>query len=349
MKKNKFREIRSEIRKRFDQACNLLLLGKDTEAERELKWIGLARQILEERNKRLRPIIAAGILFTSFVVTLAALTEKRDTMIEVDIHVNEVTLRPNSLMTLNELSAKEVIIDNLEIPSFFRCPGQRRLRIECSEIRLIADWITIYDLKISKSTIVHFEAAEDMLNISIIRSPIKGEIKTYYAKIDSTQCSIQGQSNLGGPNCSLDFKAGGVDSILGETRIVLKKQVAWEVEDTNLESIEFRKYHPVTGWISTIISGRVFLSEIEKEVKLKRDELLEIKMSKVKSSISKTNNEIRVELTGRVSSIKRDDLSLMPTWVEYFYYNDRPKLLWGVLCFLWGLFWSAKNLIANSR
>ena len=107
---------------------------------------------------------------------------------------------------------------------------------------------------------------------------------------------------------------------------------------------------------SRVDSGFIFIHDTKKLIPLENN--WEVSNSNAKGILSATSKfkqtNLKVSYKGELNDLEigvRDEITkIRPTWIEYFYNNERLKLFWGVLIYLLGIsFAIQKYLVKTNR
>lgn len=118
-----------------------------------------------------------------------------------------------------------------------------------------------------------------------------------------------------------------------------------------IKQLGFTRRAPVGSgsekFISTVNSGTIWLNEVSEKFTLNMEDFISLSIKEGRIIQTKIMENINLYFEGIVNDIKigpeNDQRSIMPTWLEYLYTNQRLAFFWGAIIFIWSLLWGIKN------
>jgi len=202
---------------------------------------------------------------------------------------------------------------------------------------------------------IDFSVQDDKLNMYVKCAFVTGELYAPPGAIlrlgDTGEVQISGESI---PDISetIEFWTKPV----GEFPILLElaSEKAFKLRDLNVQGkIEFLEEVPLAPgkFDSTILSGKLTMLETGVTKNLQEGDYLVL--GKVSSGYLKLKEigkkSMKVIFEGDVKQIRTRrgffEKNLVPTWLEYIFYQNRLAFFWSAVIFLWGILWSVRNMI----
>jgi len=153
------------------------------------------------------------------------------------------------------------------------------------------------------------------------------------------------------------FEIPGIISFYDVGRSSIPARLAVRVGDTvtwrNLPivGLSFSREEGQAGsFVSGIRSGTVTMTETgEKRALQERDRLYLELASGTIQELEMTPDSLRISFEGVAKDVSigvsGPEESLVPTWLDYIYHQQRLGFFWGAVVFLWGVLWSARELL----
>jgi hypothetical protein len=106
-------------------------------------------------------------------------------------------------------------------------------------------------------------------------------------------------------------------------------------------------------WESTVLAGSVRLLETNKTINLHKYDWLRLgAVDSERLSVAfdpSRPDRFKLQLHATVEKVETGPTGFIknraPTWLEYLYHQQHLALFWGAVVFLWGMFWSVRNLL----
>jgi hypothetical protein len=150
---------------------------------------------------------------------------------------------------------------------------------------------------------------------------------------------------------TIAFYDAGRRSVPARIELSAKDKIVWQ--NIPIERLSFA--HEAGGgegpaFISGIRSGTVTVSETGEKFTLREKDHLHLEVSSgIIQEIELGSDALRIsfEARARKASIGVTGLeeNLVPTWLSYVYHQERLGFFWGAVVFLWGMLWSARQLL----
>ncbi len=151
---------------------------------------------------------------------------------------------------------------------------------------------------------------------------------------------------------TLSFYDDGRPRIPARIRLSAKDKLTWRNIPINKLSLvrEESGADERSFFISGIDSGTVTVGDTGEKVALKeKDQLYLESATGVIQELELGPDALRLSFKGRAKKVSVGvtgfEENLAPTWLSYLYHQERLGFLWGAVAFLWGVLWSARELL----
>jgi hypothetical protein len=151
---------------------------------------------------------------------------------------------------------------------------------------------------------------------------------------------------------TLSFYDDGHPRIPARIRLSAKDKITWRNIPVNKISFLREESGADKGsfFISGIESGTVTVGDTGEKVQLKeKDHLYLESATGVIQELELSSDALRLSFKGRAKKasvgVTGSEENLVPTWLSYLYHQERLGFLWGAVAFLWGVLWSARELL----
>lgn len=348
------RRLKQEAERRTLEAAEQLLHREDIKkAAHNLAWVAQANRILETYKRepsRLR--LAASIALLCIVLAGLALG------INAPNNALRLTVQTHSLsFALSErggdwqgkrllLQGEGLMLENiagLELRGVQHDQGPYNLDLYA------ADYY-VSDLNISAGTWVDVDLEQNILSLAFKRGNVSGTLRIKQAELVlSSELDIIEQSIAEETGEVLQFQSAD----LGEVPLVLKIDHIQTDRAISLQATELQFLRPdppaSLRWISTVLQGDLVLLLNEKTKPLLAGDHISFEdFESERLLINPENGVLNINVEGQADQIsagpKGYEQDLAPTLLEYLYYQQQLALFWSAVLFLWGLFWSLRNL-----
>jgi hypothetical protein len=150
---------------------------------------------------------------------------------------------------------------------------------------------------------------------------------------------------------TIEFYDAGRRSIPARIELTTKERIVWR--NIPIERLSFA--HEAGGgegpaFISGIRSGTLTVSETDAKFTLRERDHLSLDLtSGIIQELELGSDVLRVSFEARARKVSRGvtgfEQNLAPTWLSYIYHQERLGFFWGFLAVLWGVLWSARQLL----
>jgi len=349
------RRLKEEAERRTLEAAEQLLHTEEVKkAAHNLAWVAQANRILRASQREpSRLLLAASIAIMCIILAGLALginAPNNALRLNVQTHSLSFALSERSGQWQGKrlfLQGEGLMLENiagLELRGIQHDQGPYNLDL------YTADYY-VSDLNISAGTWVDVDLAQNILSLSFKRGTVSGTLRIKQAELVlSSELDIIEQSITEETGEVLQFQSAK----LGEVPLVLKIDQVSSVRPVNLQATELQFLRPdppgSLRWVSTILKGDLMLLLNEKSTRLlEGDHITFEDLESERLLISPKDGVLNVSVEGQADQIsagpKGYEKNLAPTLLEYFYYQQQLALFWSAVIFLWGLFWSLRNLI----
>lgn len=341
-------KIKNEVKIKSENSIQSLLEGKLEEAKKNMEYIRLSTEITSKYEKKWKffwAVIIGSICIS--LIGFAFSLHVRSTPVSFEVLVDGLTLHLDKEWE----SETPLFADYFSINHLKQISTSLKSSLKDSEnpfsMTLQGTKIKLMNLALSKEAEVSFEAQKGQLSIYAKNSQIAGSFL-----IKKGQVEIDGLEPLSDPDSFYYFKSNRVGPYSSPVKLIFKNRVFWEFFGLNPNKMEFKMEHPPGSgnFESLIHGGKLLLFDTNKEIELRKHESFYVGIKNTRRlNLKETENKITVSFEGRISKLiggpEGRQRNLKPTYLEYFYENQKVALLWGAFVFIFGILWSIKNTI----
>jgi len=169
-----------------------------------------------------------------------------------------------------------------------------------------------------------------------------GEMPARPASLRTAQWEIPG---------IIGFYDSGQRRIPARIELTAKDSIVWR--NIPVERLSFA--HEGGGaegptFISGIQSGTVTVGETGEKFALREKDHISLELdSGIIQELELGSDGLRISFEARArkvsSGVTGFETNLAPTWLSYIYHRERVTFFWGIICMLWGVLWSARQLL----
>lgn len=344
-----------KMRRSKQAAINMLTDGNPKDVKDDLNWIKAYSQIIDigknQNRLRLSVIVALACLT---IASLSWSVNIPSTFISFELQTSNVTILLNdnwsSRQPFYPESAFVNKVVNVEMP-WFDDLNNKDSDTEEMTIEVKGNKFSVEDISLSSGAKVDLSSTGHNLIFRIKDSTVMGEIliEQAYIKIGKETNNFALKDD---PPETLSFQTSESSAYPVNLGLIFNDQNLWTIRGIKLKEASFSIEYPIdTGnFESAILFGKVILPHTNKTVDLLRGDNLIIEDIKSRRFVlTKADNGILVTFEGSVSNIHAGpsgyEKNLMPTYLDFIYHQKRLVFFWSIVGFLWGLFWSVRNLL----
>ncbi len=348
------RRLQAESQRRTLEAAQQMLESEALDkATQNLAWVTQAQKILDtSKHQPSRLLLAASIALACLLLAGLALG------INAPNNVLRLTAQTHSLSfaisqrggdwqgSRLQLQGNGLTLENiagLELRGVQHQEGPYNLDLYTADYYLS-------DVSVRAGTWVDVDYSQGILNLSFKRGSISGTVRIKKAELvlsnerDTLEQSIAEETGE-----VLHFHSAD----LGEVPMVLKIGQLKADHPLRLQATDLQFLRPdppgSAHWVSTLLEGNLTLLLNGRQTHLlEGDQLLFEGFDSERLVISIEQAMLSISADGQADRIRAGpqgyEKDLAPTLLEYLYYQQQLTLFWSALIFLWGLFWSLRNL-----
>jgi hypothetical protein len=354
MNKKILKELEKERIIRIKSIVNSLLKEDLAATKNNLEWIEISERTkaLHSRDKHYFPAIVFGlicVILAGLSITITTPT----TFVSIDLIVSGVTLQTSEDLALsNSFVADQIYLNyvNQFYPEIELFSKEARPKDTAVPLELNGRQLKIKELKIPIKSELEIESLANQLNIYIREAEVAGRIEArnavYY--LGDEKREVESEKHV--PPFNFLFHTPHLDS--EPIKLSLSQNVVWHIQMAKATSFNFLTENPPNSgmFLSTIVSGVIFLSTTNEELKLRQREVLNLKINQTKHLEFKgINDNIHMQFEGVVSELfagqEGFENNYMPTVLEYIYHNQKLTFFWSTIIFIWGVLWSIRKTI----
>jgi len=347
------KKLNSEGKKRLKGSIELLFEGKVAKVKENLEWIKLSKQVINEEKSRIRfywALIVGAICILLLGISYNLHVRKTNVSFELIVDGTRFSLK-NKWQSKNIFTANSFFVDHLTNVSNDFTPVLYSSS-EPFSMSLDGDKIKLSNLHLDKDSEIELQAQKNQLKMYVKNTQFSGtfSIRKGEITVDGKRTNF----NLGieMPPSSYTFDTNPIPKTSDPCVLDLKRNISWEFAGLKVDSIQFsEEYPPGSGnTISTVKSGKIFLHEANRQLILRKNESLEIDISKQHRLMLKGENDgIKIFFEGVVSKLyggpKGIEKNFKPTYLDYVYNNQRLAFFWSAIVFIIGILWSIRNTL----
>jgi hypothetical protein len=169
-----------------------------------------------------------------------------------------------------------------------------------------------------------------------------GEMPSQSANLRTPQWEIPG---------IIGFYDSGQRSIPTRIQLSAKDSIVWRnIPIERLSFVQEAGAGEGPTFISAIRSGTLTVSETDEKFTLREKDHLSLDLvSGIIQELELGSNVLRISFEARArkvsSGVTGFEANLAPTWLIYMYHRERLGFFWGFVGVLWGVLWSARQLL----
>ncbi len=356
------RKLQQEAAHRTRKAAQQLLAEDDAEAAaRDLKWTQQAQEILSATARPPRRIYpaAAVALVCALLAGLALGLRTGNNPVLLEAELDDLSLHlaadlpwKRADLDIDARRIRETNVQDLDAPGLGLKGPVSSLNLSAEVSRLGAE-IQLRELSASASAqlTVHIP---DYPRLDIKNGVLAGRIEANQVRLDITDPDGSRDHTIRGPVPeTLNFITR--HSSTAPAQLMLESTESWHLDGMRVQGLAFaREAPPGSGhWVSTLLSAKLRLLETGKEIPLHANDWLKLgKVQGHRLAIDfdpKKPDRFKLRFNGTVEKVAAGPDGFVnnraPTWLEYLYHQQQLTLFWSALVFMWGMFWSVRNLL----
>jgi hypothetical protein len=319
-------------------------------------------QTTQSPPDRKRWVVAAALVGTLLIVSLLLFLHVKETEIELDLALSEVSF---------VLPSQQIFAEAMNL-SAFGVSGLREIQLPHAD-KAEAEIIQANDGAETALRLLPLsqEASQGSITLGTMTPPNEtriwllhtGQSRKYRLSLKSSDLKLRADVNgpvqiggLGRGVKQLDFVVPRAILLqAGDDEVDLdltfpdsaKGTLSSQLSVSNLSLTQIREFqHPdrtIVGRASTILSGTIYFAALnDKERQLRPGEMIQFEHSQGElRTIRLRDDHIELKFNGRVSGMTAGSgdnrRSLMPTWLEWLQARHGLSLLWGTGLYLFGL------------
>lgn len=337
--------LRQQRKLRRQKALQSMLADDLEDAKDHIAWYEASSKLLSFEEKALKikwSIIT--ICLCVFIVGILCTLRIWWTHLSIDVITGNLALTLREKWTCNHrFIMDEIYLDNVEID----------FQKESTSIHLTGKNIILSNLTIQNGAEIEISAKKKETNFYIKGGELSGIMYVRDAKsiIETDSNRIEKLYSLHDPDTpskAIRFKTKNAGAV--PTRLHMVNGKDWRlqgIKTTRLETVE--EYPPNTGNFESVIRhGTIKILETGSEKKLSSSDFLKLK--KLESRLIEVVNSdegVHVFFEGQAKSVftgpKDYQDNITPTYLEYFYHQQKLKMYWFAMLFTVGIFWKLRN------
>jgi hypothetical protein len=361
-------QLKDLLRKRVQAlGDDALQSGGQVPAEQVEALESLARfveiyQTMQSPPDRRRWIVAAALLGTLLIASLLLFMRVRETEIELDLALSEVSfVLPSQKIFAESMNLSAFGVSGLREIQLPRADKEEAEIIQADDGAETAFRLLPITLGTSSGSITLGTMTPP--NETRIWLAHSGQGRKYRLSLKSRglklRADIAGPVQIGGLGRGVKKLAFAVPKAIlleaGDDEVDLdltlpdtaKDTLSSQLKVSNLMLTQIREFQDpdqtIVNTASTILSGTLFFAALaDKERKLRPGEMIEFRSSQGElRTLCLKDDQIELKFNGRVSGMTAgtgdNRRSLMPTWLEWLQARHSLSLLWGTGLYLFGL------------
>ncbi len=349
------RQLQQEAERRTLEAAQQLLRREDIkQAAHNLAWVAQARKILQQSERPpSRLLFAAGIAMLCMVLAgLAVGINAPSNALRMNVNTHSLSFAISERS--GDWQGKHLSLNgtglSLENVQAIALSGEQYQAGPYTLDLYEADYY-LSDLHISAGTWVDVDLDREILSLSFKQGTVSGTLRVKKAEL-----VLSGKEDE--QEQSIDEMTGEVltfrSASLSELPLVLKIDQVHTSRSISLQATQLQFLRPdvpsSVRWVSTILQGDLTLLLNERQTELLEGDLVLFDSFESERLVitPHADNTLHITAEGQSDGIRAGpqgyEKNLTPTLLEYLYYQQQLTLFWSAVLFLWGLFWSLRNL-----
>ncbi len=217
--------------------------------------------------------------------------------------------------------------------------------------------VALSDLELgSRGTFTLLRNPSASIYILSLNAPLRGQLQIFGSPAVSAGEAPSRPTALQKPHFevpgTLSFYDDGHPRIPARIRLSARDKITWQNIPINKLSFFREESGANEGsfFISGIQSGTVTIGDTGEKVALQaKDQLFLEFPTGIIQELELGPESLRLSFKGRAKKasfgVTGFEENLVPTWLSYLYHQERLGFLWGAVAFLWGVLWSARELL----
>ena len=341
----------SGIQQSINHACD----QADNDAKADVEWIQLSNHFITQHINRLKSYWAIGIgIICLVIIGLVFTIHVRSTNVSIEILADGLTIsfadgwqsQKTIIGGLFNIDKVTNVSSSLQ-PELFKSSHP-------SSIEFTGKNIELKNIKVQKNAEIDIQCFKKELSFYIKKSNLSGKLsmRKGTVRIDETFDSLNISSNR--PKTTYTFHSNQAHTVSDYIRLDIGNVRELELNDFAVNKLTFLVENPPGSGIfeSTLQQGKIVLYDTRDEIDILEKENLLIEFKDCQQTrLFLKDDKICIKFIGKVTKLmgglKGFSKNYKPTYLEYFYNNQRLALFWSTLVFLFGIIWSIKNTIFN--
>jgi hypothetical protein len=360
------RWLRREAERRIGEAAQRLREGDVEAAGRHLEWAERAGAVLTAPVQPLRKIFLAAIVALCCLIPagLALWLPTGNIPLLLEVEVDDLTLKLRDDRSWKsddlDIETRRIRLTNLkdlDAPGLGHNGPVTSLALEIMAAQQKTG-LRLKRLRASAGTRLLLHVT-DYPRLDIKAGVLEGQIEANNVQMVLKGANGSKNDLIQGPLPeTLNFTTR--QSSAGPAQLKLESQKPWRLDGLFVQELVFerlKKEEPPDSdhWVSTLLSGKISLLETEKKISLHKDDWLKLGRVEGHRLIIEFNpkkpDRFKLQFHGTVEKVEAGPdgfiRNLAPTWLEYLYHQQSLALFWSAVVFLWGMFWSLRNLLGR--
>lgn len=345
-------DLQKEINRRVKIASESLLQNDVPGAKENIEWIDTATDLIAKSKKKSNTIIwAASVgLISIFFIGIGFSLRIPTTNLSIDIITRGIRFKLTEDWVLNNrFLVSELAITNLREVSA-RGANINVVKNQSFDLNVKGENIIVDKLMFSSNATIRIQSEDKGYAFIVNNDTLVTDIQVGKAHVNiDNGLLLDTALNFEIPEL---FHITSFASKAIPIEIKLVDTTGWIFRDMLISDIEFMEEStPGSGnFISSIISGKVRVLEVDQEIQLQQGDWLLLKnLVNRRIQLTKSIAGIFIHIEGEVSQAKAGselfEKKINPTIVEYLYHAKSFAFFWSAIVFMCSFIWSLKNTI----